>query len=65
MRQILAAGLVGAGLLLPACTRHTIKIEPIHITMDVNITVDRKLDKFFEFEQEVEKKSPEKAPEKK
>ena len=53
--RILAA--VAALALLGACTRHTvklepIKIEPIHITMDINIKIDRELDQFFDFEEE-------------
>lgn len=45
-------------LLLTSCTRHTIdsrhevemkpvEIKPIHITIDVNVKVDRALDDFF------------------
>jgi len=39
-------------LLLSGCTRHAvqvapIEIKPIHITIDVNIKVDRALDDFF------------------
>jgi hypothetical protein len=45
-------------LLLPGCTRHKIEarhdvqmapieVKPIHITIDVNIKVDRALDDFF------------------
>jgi hypothetical protein len=39
-------------LLVPACTRHRVeiapvKIEPIHITIDVNVKIDRALDDFF------------------
>ena len=39
-------------LLLPGCTRHAvqvapIEIKPIHITIDVNIKVDRALDDYF------------------
>nr|MBF0221462.1 YnbE family lipoprotein [Desulfobulbaceae bacterium] len=45
-------------LIFPGCTRHTIEskhevtlqpveIKPIHITIDVNIKVDRALDDFF------------------
>jgi hypothetical protein len=52
-------GLFFAGcLFLPGCTSHTIEsknevtlqpveIKPIHITIDVNIKVDRALDNFF------------------
>ena len=45
-------------LFFPGCTKHTIEskhevklapveIKPIHITIDVNIKVDRALDDFF------------------
>ena len=43
---------VPAVLLLPACIQHNVDIEPvevkpIHITIDVNVKVDRALDNFF------------------
>ncbi len=39
-------------LSLPGCTRHEVEvkpveIKPIHITVDINVTVDRALDDFF------------------
>lgn len=39
-------------LLAPGCTRHEVamkpvEIKPIHITIDVNVKVDRALDDFF------------------
>lgn len=39
-------------LLLTACTRHEVdlkpvEIKPIHITIDINLKVDRALDDFF------------------
>ena len=42
-------------LLLPiGCVKvEPIKVEPIHITMDINIKIDRQLDDFFDFEEEV------------
>lgn len=51
-------GMMCAALLLTNCTRHTIEsrhevemkpveIKPIHITIDVNVKVDRALDDFF------------------
>jgi len=46
-------GCLAAGLLLTtACTRHEVEvkpveIKPIHITIDVNVKVDRALDDFF------------------
>ena len=56
MRVILMAAVLALAL-LGACTRHTVKlepirIEPIHITMDINIKIDRELDQFFDFEEE-------------
>lgn len=38
-----------------ACISHTVKsepitIQPIHITMDINLRVQRELDNFFDFE---------------
>ncbi|WP_083819023.1 YnbE family lipoprotein [Desulfotalea psychrophila] len=44
--------LLGCFLTLQACTQHQIEvkpleIKPIHITIDVNIKVDRALDNFF------------------
>ncbi|MCC6579248.1 MAG: hypothetical protein IT440_02315 [Phycisphaeraceae bacterium] len=41
-------------LTLPACikTSHdvNVNVQPLHITLDVNIRVDRQLDDFFSFE---------------
>ena len=39
-------------LIQPGCTRHEVdvkpvEIKPIHITIDVNVKVDRALDDFF------------------
>jgi len=31
-----------------------IRVEPIHVTMDVNIRVDKELDQFFAFEEELQ-----------
>lgn len=31
-----------------------IKVEPIHVTMDVNIRVEKELDQFFAFEEELQ-----------
>ena len=53
------AWMVMIGLLASVgCTKHTvdvqpIRVEPIHMTLDVNIRVDRELDEFFDFEQEI------------
>ena len=46
----LAAGATG---LLSGCVRATvdpIEVKPIHITMDVNIRIERQLENFFAFE---------------
>ena len=48
-RLLCLALLLGAG---SACTRHEVdvkpvEIKPIHITIDVNVKVDRALDDFF------------------
>jgi ABC-type Zn2+ transport system substrate-binding protein/surface adhesin len=49
----LAIGTCLAALLLPAaCSRHEVElkpveIKPIHITIDINLKVDRALDDFF------------------
>jgi len=46
-------GIVAASMLLTtSCTRHEVElkpveIKPIHITIDVNVKVDRALDDFF------------------
>jgi hypothetical protein len=48
------AGLVSLAF-AAACISHTVKaepitIQPIHITMDINLRVQRELDNFFDFE---------------
>jgi hypothetical protein len=53
--------LCALGLLaLPACTRHKVELDvkPIHITMDINIKVQREIDDVFD-EIEGKKKAPE------
>lgn len=47
--------LAGLALLfvLPACTRHRVEVapvevKPIHITIDVNVKIDRELDSYFD-----------------
>ena len=39
-----------------------IRVEPIHITVDVNVRIDRELDQFFAFEEEMEPEKPATAP---
>ena len=55
--RLLSSLALGAAAILPGCTHHTIdvqpiRVEPIHLTVDVNVKVDRELDRFFDFEQE-------------
>ena len=58
-----AAGIVVAAplLLLSACTP-TVKVkhevEPIHLTADINIRVDRQLDEFFAFQDQAAATQP-------
>ena len=65
MRYWLLAVIVAAIWATHGCEiRHDVKVEPveikpIHITMDINIKVDREVDAFFS---EVEKKAAEKNP---
>ena len=53
MRTIPMALVVPAALLLSACTptvnvKH--EVEPIHLTADINIRVDRELEDFFAYQ---------------
>ncbi len=57
---LVPAALAGSSLLV-GCTQHRIMVDPIevkpmHITVDVNLRVDRELDNFFDFEKPIEKK---------
>ena len=69
LKTSLATG-TGLLMLLPlagaSCTQHKIdtastvdvrpiEVKPIHITVDVNVRIDRQLDDFFAFEEEIEK----------
>ena len=51
-RTLCLLSFVFAPLLLNGCTKHEVdvkpvEIKPIHITIDVNVKVDRALDDFF------------------
>ncbi len=35
-------------LVLSACTKHRVEVEPIHITIDVNVKIDRELDSYLD-----------------
>jgi len=61
MRRVpIAFGLIAmCGLAAVGCTEHRVKVEPIqvepiYIKADVNIKVDRELDSFFDFEEELQ-----------
>ena len=67
------AGLLVLPLVATSCTQHKvdtastvdvrpIEVKPIHITVDVNVRIDRQLDEFFAFEEEVEKPAAAAAP---
>ena len=51
-KSIFLIPLLSGLLALAACTRHEVEIKPvevkpIHITIDINVKVDRALDDFF------------------
>lgn len=59
----LRSGLAPICILLAACVSHSvdtepIEIKPIHITMDINLKVQRELDQFFDFEEEIDPAKP-------
>jgi len=59
MRFWLATAALLAAFLAGCNTTHTVKVEPIevkpiHVTLDINLKVDKKLDDFFDFEDEFE-----------
>jgi hypothetical protein len=58
MKKLVCSSLLLLLLIAPGCTKHQVEtrsqvevapveIKPIHITIDVNIRVDRALDDFF------------------
>lgn len=49
---LVLAALLTPAMLTSGCIRH--QVDPLHITVDVNLRVDRQLDDFFEFEEELE-----------
>jgi hypothetical protein len=56
MRNLGLAAVIATLAVLTSC-KHTVKvepvrIEPIHLTVDLNIKVDRKLDEFFTYDKE-------------
>ena len=55
---MVATGWMAVGLLLYSCTHNVnvapVEFKPIHMTLDINLKVDRALDDFFDFEDEYE-----------
>jgi len=53
VNKFIQFGMLSLACLLPSCATlevKPIKIEPIHVIVDVNVRVDRQLDQFFNFE---------------
>ena len=48
-----ASALAAAGLSCARVDVQPIEVKPIHITVDVNVRIDRELDEFFAFEEEM------------
>ena len=55
-RSRLAIPTLAAAALVAGCQPITVehKVDPIYITVDINLKVDRELDEFFDFEEEIE-----------
>lgn len=57
-RRPLLAAVIGALTVLGGCTHRVqlepIQIEPIYITLDINLKIDRELDNFFDFEEQTQ-----------
>ena len=47
MRKKIVLCALAAALVFPAACTHRVQVDPIHITVDVNIKVDKALDDFF------------------
>ena len=67
LRLLIALDLITIAAALCGCTHHTIdvqpiRVEPIHMTVDVNLKVDRELDRFFDFEEKVPATQPSSKP---
>lgn len=65
-RPVLALSLaVVVAAALAGCIRHQVdplQVEPIQINVDVNLRVDRELDEFFDFEEELDEELPPPPP---
>ena len=47
---VLAVAAIGSACIQHSVESKPIEIKPIHITMDINLRVQRELDEFFDFE---------------
>jgi len=68
VKRWLLAGVAGALLAVPCCARvrvEPIEIKPIHITMDINIKIQKQVAEDFGFMTEPPKAPPAKDTEKK
>lgn len=55
--------LIATVMFTSGCIEHRVKadpieVKPIHITVDVNVRVDRELDEFFSYEKESDGRNP-------
>ncbi len=61
MQKFIVPGILGILLLLSACTRHhvtadtthRVEIAPIHVTVDINLKVQRALDDALSFQGDI------------
>lgn len=58
--KILCGGAIIALLGCHATVKH--EVEPIHITLDVNLKVDRELEDFFAFQDQIKQEVLEQTP---
>ncbi len=59
MRELWGTGTLGLLMTFAGCGSVTVKheVEPIYITVDINVRVQQELDDFFDFEDESDAKN--------
>ena len=59
MRELWGTGTLGLLMTLAGCGSVTVKheVEPIYITVDINVRVQQELNDFFDFEEESDAKN--------